>query len=78
MASELRTASYATGGSFYGLVDLLSILPTYVSVLIPGAQALLVIRTVRILRVFRVLKLAHFLGAAEHLPLETSASSSIG
>ena len=53
--------------SFFGLVDLLSILPTYVSVLVPGAQALLVIRTVRILRVFRVLKLAHYVAESETL-----------
>jgi voltage-gated potassium channel len=53
--------------SFYGLVDLLSILPTYASVLIPGAQALLVIRTLRILRVFRVLKLAHYMRESETL-----------
>ena len=47
--------------------DLLSILPTYVSVLIPGAQALLVIRTVRLLRVFRVLKLAAYVAESETL-----------
>ncbi|AKF10427.1 ion transporter [Sandaracinus amylolyticus] len=49
---------YAT--SFFGLVDLLAILPTLVSLLVPGAQSLLVIRVVRLLRVFRVLKLASF------------------
>jgi voltage-gated potassium channel len=53
--------------SFFGLVDLLSILPTYVSVLVPGAQALLVIRTLRILRVFRVLKLANYVRESETL-----------
>ncbi|MGB0681002.1 MAG: ion transporter [Polyangiales bacterium] len=45
--------------SFYGIVDLLSILPTYASAVTPGAQYLVVIRMLRILRVFRVLKLAH-------------------
>ena len=53
--------------SFFGLVDLLSILPTYVSLVLPGAQALLVIRTLRILRVFRVLKLANYVRESEEL-----------
>ncbi len=47
--------------SFFGVVDLLAIVPTYLSLLLPGAQTLLVIRAVRLLRVFRVLKLARFL-----------------
>lgn len=51
--------------SFFGLVDLLSILPTFVSLLVPGTQALAVIRTLRILRVFRVLKLAHYVRDSE-------------
>jgi voltage-gated potassium channel len=53
--------------SFFGVVDLLSILPTYLSVLLPGAQSLLVIRGLRLLRVFRVFKLGHFLGEASIL-----------
>jgi voltage-gated potassium channel len=60
-----RPARYAR--SFFGLVDLLSILPTYVSLLVPGAQALTVIRTLRILRVFRVLKLVHYVSESETL-----------
>jgi len=47
--------------SFYGLVDLLSILPTYISILLPGSQYFLVIRILRVLRVFRVLKFAQYL-----------------
>jgi len=47
--------------SFYGLVDLFSILPTYISVLIPGSQYFLVIRILRVLRVFRVLKFTQYL-----------------
>ncbi len=47
--------------SFFGLVDLLAILPTYLSLLVAGTQSLLVIRALRLLRVFRVLKLAHYL-----------------
>lgn len=50
---------YAT--SFFGVVDLISILPTYISLLIPGTQYLLVIRILRLLRIFRVLKLADYL-----------------
>lgn len=53
--------------SFFGLVDLLSILPTYVSILIPGAQALLVIRILRLLRIFRILKLTEYMGEASVL-----------
>lgn len=46
--------------SFYGIVDLLSILPTYLSLFLPGSQALLVVRILRILRIFRVLKLLEY------------------
>jgi voltage-gated potassium channel len=53
--------------SFFGLVDLLAVLPTYLSFLIPGAQGLTVVRVLRLLRVFRVLKLARFLGEANIL-----------
>jgi len=47
--------------SFFGLVDLLSILPSYLALLLPGAHALLVIRSLRLLRIFRVFKLGRFL-----------------
>ena len=53
--------------SFYGLIDLLSIIPTYLSLLVPGANSLLVIRIFRILRVFRILKLFHYIREAETL-----------
>jgi voltage-gated potassium channel len=53
--------------SFFGIVDLLAILPTYVSVLIPGSQYLLVIRILRVLRVYRVLKLVKYVGEADTL-----------
>ena len=46
--------------SFYGLVDLLTILPSYLSLLFPGTQYLLVVRALRLLRVFRVFKLARY------------------
>ncbi len=48
--------------SFFGIIDLISILPSYLSLFFPGAQALLVFRALRLLRVFRVLKLARFVG----------------
>ena len=47
--------------SFFGVVDLLAILPTYISLLMPGAESLMVVRALRFLRVFRVLKLARYL-----------------
>ncbi|MCH8317131.1 MAG: ion transporter [Bacteroidetes bacterium] len=53
--------------SFFGLIDLLSIVPTYMSFFISGTQSLLVIRTLRLLRVFRILKLARYIGETQHL-----------
>lgn len=50
--------------SFYGIVDLLAILPTYLSIFIPGSQSLLTIRMLRLLRVFRVFKLRAYLTEA--------------
>lgn len=47
--------------SFYGLVDLLSILPSYLALFIPGANLTLVIRVLRLFRIFRVLKLLRYL-----------------
>ena len=67
-----RPARYAR--SFFGVVDLLAILPTYLSVVVPGAQALLVIRTLRILRVFRVLELSSYVRESEQLARALRAS----
>lgn len=53
--------------SFFGLVDLMALLPTYISLGVPGAQSLLVVRVLRLLRVFRILKLVRFGGEAEAL-----------
>ena len=53
--------------SFYGIIDLLAILPTYLSVFIVGAQSLLVIRALRLLRVFRVFKLVSYLGQGRQI-----------
>ena len=60
-----RPLSYAT--SFFGIVDLLAILPTYLSIFFPGTQYLIVIRILRVLRIFRVLKLVQYLGEARLL-----------
>ena len=46
--------------SFYGLVDLLSFLPTYLAVVVPGARFFVAFRVLRVLRIFRILKLAHY------------------
>ena len=59
LASVSRPLRYAR--SALGIIDLLAILPSYVSLLFPGGQSLLVIRLLRLLRVFRVLKLAEYL-----------------
>ena len=53
--------------SFYGVVDLLAILPGYLSLFVPGAQALAVVRILRLLRVFRILKLAAYLNESGEL-----------
>lgn len=58
---------FAYARSFFGLVDLASILPTYLSLFLPGSQYFQVIRLLRVLRVFRVLKLAEYVGEADVL-----------
>lgn len=60
--------------SFYGIIDLLGILPTYLSLLFPGAQHLLVIRVLRVLRVFRVLRMVRYVGEAQLLAAALRAS----
>lgn len=60
-----RPLAYAR--SFYGIVDLLAIFPTYLSVLFPGAQSFLIVRALRLLRVFRIFKLARFVGEMDVL-----------
>ncbi len=46
--------------SFYGLIDLLAILPTYIGIFLVGGQSLVVIRVLRLMRVFRILKLSRY------------------
>ncbi|MCT0219433.1 ion transporter [Synechococcus sp. CS-1329] len=56
---------YAT--SFYGLVDLLAILPTFLGLILPGSQSFLVVRILRLLRIFRILKLGEYLKESDLL-----------
>jgi voltage-gated potassium channel len=67
-----RPFRYAT--SFFGVVDLLAIIPTYLSLLVPGSQYLLVVRILRLLRVFRIFKLAEHLTEADVLMRALRAS----
>ncbi|RJX68422.1 ion transporter [Vibrio sinensis] len=54
-----KPKSYAT--SFYGVIDLLAILPTYIAIFFPSASFMGVIRLLRVMRIFRVLKLVRYL-----------------
>jgi len=60
-----RPIKYAT--SFYGIVDFLAIIPTYLSLVFPATRYFAVVRTLRILRVFRVLKLIQYITEANIL-----------
>lgn len=60
--------------SFFGIIDLLAILPTYLALLVPGAQSLLVIRAIRLLRIYRILKLYQFVRAGNQLTLALRTS----
>jgi voltage-gated potassium channel len=53
--------------SFYGIIDILAILPAYLSLLFTGAQYLTVIRVIRLLRFFRIFKLSRYLGESRIL-----------
>jgi voltage-gated potassium channel len=67
-----RPTRYAT--SFFGIIDLLAILPTYVSIILPGSRFLTVIRIFRVMRIFRVLKLVQYLAEAKVLTQALHAS----
>jgi voltage-gated potassium channel len=60
--------------TFYGIIDLLAILPTYLSLIFIGSQYLMVIRILRMIRIFRILKLGRFVGATELLKESFMAS----
>lgn len=65
-------ARYA--GSFFGVVDLLSILPTYIDLFLPGARYLMLFRAVRVLRIFRILKMSQYVGESNELMKAVYAS----
>lgn len=67
-----RPLKYIT--SFYGIIDLLSTIPKYVSLIFAGTHALVALRALRLLRIFRILKLARFLGASNTLLSALKAS----
>lgn len=54
-------------GSFYGVLDVVAILPAWLALLLPGAQSLVVLRLLRTLRIFRVLRLMEFVGEGQLL-----------
>lgn len=60
--------------SFYGVIDLLSILPTFVGLFVANAQTLRVVRVIRLLRVFRIFKLGRYIREAEMLAKAIKAS----
>ena len=60
--------------SFYGIIDLIAILPMYISFFYVGSKVLTVVRALRLLRLFRVLNLAQFTGSASQLKLAVTAS----
>jgi voltage-gated potassium channel len=68
-----KPRSYAT--SFYGIIDILSIVPTYLSLFLPLSQYLLVIRSLRLMRVFRIFKLTQFVREGTSLALALKASA---
>jgi voltage-gated potassium channel len=65
LASVRHPRRYMT--STFGLIDLLAVFPTWLSLVLPGAQNLLVLRSLRLLRIFRILKLAEYLREASVL-----------
>ncbi|QOJ00699.1 MAG: ion transporter [Phycisphaeraceae bacterium] len=67
-----RRLGYAT--SFFGIVDVVAIAPTYLTLLVPGMHELLVIRSLRLVRLFRILRLAEYVGESEHLAAALRAS----
>ncbi|MBB1486944.1 ion transporter [Oceanospirillum sediminis] len=67
-----KPVRYAT--SFFGIIDLLCIIPTYLSLFVAGTQVMLVVRLIRVLRIFRILKLFHYVGEATALARALQAS----
>jgi len=67
-----RPLKYMT--SFFGVVDFLAILPSYLSLILVGAHYFLVVRALRLLRIFRVFKLGRYLGESQILIRALQAS----
>jgi voltage-gated potassium channel len=72
LACVRRPLTYAT--SFFGLIDLLSILPTYIALLAPGASVFMDVRILRLLRIFRVFKLGSYVSEYTGLAYAIRAS----
>jgi len=60
--------------SFLGIIDLLAVIPAYLSLILSGTQSLAVVRALRLLRAFRILKLTHYVGEARTLSRALHAS----
>lgn len=60
--------------SFYGIIDFLSTIPKYVSLFIVGSQSLIAFRALRLMRVFRILKLTRFIGESNNIARALKAS----
>jgi voltage-gated potassium channel len=73
LISVRKPWKYAT--SFFGVIDLLAIVPTYISLLVPGLHYLLAIRFLRLLRVFRILKLTEYVAEAQVITSALRAST---
>ncbi|WP_288369653.1 ion transporter [uncultured Algoriphagus sp.] len=67
-----KTFRYVT--SFFGIVDLLAILPVYLSFFVVNIQLLTVVRALRLLRVIRILKLGRYLSEADFIKESLKAS----
>jgi voltage-gated potassium channel len=73
LISVKKPLRYAT--SFYGVIDLLSVLPTYLSLFFPSAGFLLVIRSLRLMRIFRIFKLTRYLSESMGILMALKASA---
>lgn len=60
--------------SFYGVIDILAVLPTYLALFVSGAQAFIILRALRLLRIFRILKLNNYTNAGDILVRAITAS----
>ena len=70
--SSPRPAGYIF--SFYGIIDFLATIPTYLALILPGTELFAVIRLLRVLRIFRVLKLVKFVSEAQRMKEALAAS----